>query len=120
MGNFRGNTYSKKHIQLSPGSHAFWRFSWDEMAHKDLPAMINYVLATTQQTQLNYVGHSMGTMTAFAEFSADATMRAKIKNFFGLGPVASLGHIQGFIKSISKYLNELEVNFCSFLCGHIY
>jgi len=108
MGNFRGNTYSQKHTQLPTSSHAFWKFSWDEMARKDLPAMINYVLTTTQQSQLNYVGHSMGTMTAFAEFSTDATMRAKIKNFFGLGPVATVGHIQGFIKTISKYLGILE------------
>uniref|UniRef100_A0A914WPK3 Lipase n=1 Tax=Plectus sambesii TaxID=2011161 RepID=A0A914WPK3_9BILA len=108
MGNFRGNTYSQKHVSLSPSSHDFWKFSWDEMAKHDLPAMINYVLAQTGQSQLHYMGHSMGTMTAFAQFSADPVLRAKIKNFFGLGPVATIGHCQGFITHIAKFLPQLE------------
>jgi len=42
----------------------FWDFTWDEMAHYDLPAMIEKALKITGQNELQYIGHSMGT-TAF-------------------------------------------------------
>ena len=42
----------------------FWDFTWDEMAHYDIPAMIEKVLELTGETELFYAGHSMGT-TAF-------------------------------------------------------
>ena len=45
-------------------SGGFWDFTWDEMAHYDIPAMIEKVLELTGETELFYAGHSMGT-TAF-------------------------------------------------------
>ncbi|PAV58805.1 hypothetical protein WR25_11891 isoform B [Diploscapter pachys] len=81
LGNFRGNMYSKKHKTLDPKSHEFWKFSWDQMASSDLPAMINYVTAQTKVDQLYYVGFSMGTMTAFAEFSRNHELEKKA-NFY--------------------------------------
>ncbi len=52
----RGNAYSRRHVSLTPEQTAFWDFSWDEMARGDLPALVDYVLATTGQRQLAYVG----------------------------------------------------------------
>lgn len=48
------------------------------MASSDLPAMINYVTAQTKVDQLYYVGFSMGTMTAFAEFSRNHELEKKV------------------------------------------
>ena len=94
MGNFRGNTYSKKHAWLDVNSKQFWEFSWDEMAAHDLPAMLDYVFKTTGKTvrslftsksfysgqeRIAYMGHSMGTMTAFALFSMNQTIASKVK-----------------------------------------
>ena len=71
MINFRGNRYSRNHtvnvIQKGNGnewifSHfqsldaskfygEFWRFTWWEMGEHDLPAVIDYILVTTNTKQ---------------------------------------------------------------------
>lgn len=47
LGNVRGTTYSRKHVQFSVNSKSFWDFSFDDMGTRDLPAMIRYVLRVT-------------------------------------------------------------------------
>jgi len=108
MGNFRGNKYSTAHAWLNPKDHLFWEFTWDEMAMKDLPAMINYVLATTGQSSLHYAGHSEGTMTAFALFSKTQDYVGKIKKFFALAPVSTVGYIEGPLTVIADWTKELD------------
>ena len=63
---------------LQPDSEAFWDFSWDEMAKYDFPANINYVLGWTGRPTLTYVGHSQGTIQAFAALSNNATVAKKV------------------------------------------
>jgi len=108
MGNFRGNTYSKAHINLNPKQDAFWAFSYDHMAKYDLPAMIDYVLATTNASQVYYAGHSEGTMTFFAKMSLDQSFGSKIKKYFALAPVATVGHIGGLLKYIAPFTDEMQ------------
>jgi lysosomal acid lipase/cholesteryl ester hydrolase len=108
LGNFRGNTYGSRHVNLTTSQHAFWEFSWDEMAKYDLPAMIDYVLEHTGQTELYYMGHSEGTMTAFAHLSESPDFTSKVKRFFALGPVATVKHIGGLLHYIAPFTNELE------------
>lgn len=43
LGNARGNTYSKRHINMSNEDANFWDFSWHEMAKYDIAAEIDYV-----------------------------------------------------------------------------
>ncbi|KAL0984130.1 hypothetical protein UPYG_G00137490 [Umbra pygmaea] len=89
IGNSRGNTWSRRHLRLSPDQNDFWQFSYDEMAKKDLPAVVNHILKTTGQEQIYYVGHSQGTTIAFIAFSCMPELASKIKMFFGLAPVAT-------------------------------
>ncbi|XP_004701418.3 gastric triacylglycerol lipase-like [Echinops telfairi] len=98
LGNSRGNTFSRKHVNLSPESKEFWAFSFDEMAKYDLPASINFIIKKTGQDQIHYVGHSQGTLTAFIAFSYIPGLAQKIKTFFALAPVFYLGHIKGVTK----------------------
>ena len=63
---FAGNVYCQNHVTLNTSNPAFWAFSWDQFVIYDLPSKINYVLATTGAANLTYVGHSEGTMSAFA------------------------------------------------------
>ncbi|KAG1943735.1 gastric triacylglycerol lipase [Pimephales promelas] len=91
MGNSRGNTWSRKHVSLDPKQKEYWMFSHDEMAKKDLPAVINFITKTTGQEQIFYVGHSQGTTIAFMAFSTMPELASKIKMFFALAPVATVG-----------------------------
>ena len=112
MGNMRGNYFSRAHVKYNPDhDEEFWDFSYDEMAHIDLPSMIYYILNTTQQKNISYVGHSQGTMIAFAEFgSADSTVQDHVSFWAALAPVAHLGHLISPIKYLSPPIitEELE------------
>ena len=90
-------------------------YSWDEMAHYDLPAMVNKALAVSNQTQLYYAGHSQGTMIAFAGFSTNQALAKQVKAYFALAPVADVGHIEGGLKYLSYIYKEVSVSakFCS-------
>ncbi|XP_015124109.1 lipase 3 [Diachasma alloeum] len=61
IGNVRGTHYSRRHKKHSTDDSEFWDFSMDEYALRDLPAMLDYIIATTGQPQLSYIGHSLGT-----------------------------------------------------------
>jgi pimeloyl-ACP methyl ester carboxylesterase len=109
LGNVRGNTYSKAHKNLSPSDSQFWAWSFDEMAEYDLPAMIQYVLNVTGQESIFYVGHSQGAMIALAKLSQDQGLANKIKSFFALAPVATIGNIKGALPLLADLLPELQL-----------
>ncbi|TDG97635.1 hypothetical protein EPR50_G00209890 [Perca flavescens] len=101
IGNSRGNTWSRRHQTLSPDHEDFWRFSYDEMALKDLPAVINYILKVTGQDQIYYIGHSQGTTIAFIAFSTLPELASKIKMFIGLAPVATVAFTSSAMTKLS-------------------
>jgi len=111
LGNVRGNTYGRHHVNLSVDSDAFWNFSWDEMAKYDLPTMVNFILKKTGQPSLYYAGHSQGSLIAFAELSRNVNLAQKIKAVFALGPVVYLGHMESPLKYLADFVPEIEVFF---------
>ncbi|KAL7057513.1 hypothetical protein AAHC03_017182 [Spirometra sp. Aus1] len=109
MGNSRGNTYSQFHRTLDLKNEQFWQFSWDNMAHNDLPATIEFVLNQTGKDKLFYVGHSQGSQIAFAKFNSDAVLRSKIAAMVALAPVAYLANVKGPIRFLSAVCKELDL-----------
>ena len=87
LGNARGNGYSRFHPELTPASAKFWDWSWDEVASVDVPAMVDYVLKETKQTQINYVGHSQGATVGLAAAAQNPALAGQIKHFAALAPV---------------------------------
>nr|XP_045622183.1 lipase member K-like isoform X2 [Procambarus clarkii] len=108
LSNSRGNHYSRNHTHLSPDDKHFWDFSWDEMGSLDLPAVIDYILATTRHEQLYYIGHSMGTTIFFACMATKPEYNSKVKAMFGLGPVATVGHVTSPIKYLAPITSTIE------------
>ncbi len=51
------------------------------------------MLANTGQPSLGYVGHSQGTIQAFAGFSVNHTLAARVNVYIALAPVAYVGHV---------------------------
>ena len=80
------------------------------MANFDLPAVLAYIKENTKQEQLYYVGHSQGTMIAFAEFSSNQELAKSVKRFFALGPVSYLGNMESPLKYLADLVPELKVN----------
>ena len=79
------------------------------MAKYDLPTMLNKALDTTGQTQLFYIGHSMGTTTVMAMSDIHPEMKEKIILANLLAPVAYVEHMRSPIALIAPFANILEV-----------
>jgi lysosomal acid lipase/cholesteryl ester hydrolase len=103
LGNNRGNKYSKKCLHTSPTTTAFWDFSMDQFAFHDIPDSIDYILNTTHQPSLSYIGFSQGTAQAFASLSIHPNLNDKVDVFIALAPAMSpKGLTSGIVDSFVK------------------
>ena len=102
------NKYSKKSTRFSPASNDFWNFSMDQFAFHDIPDSIDYILTTTSQPSLSYVGFSQGTAQAFATLSIHPTLNDKIDVFIALAPAMSpAGLHNGIVDALMKVSPEV-------------
>jgi pimeloyl-ACP methyl ester carboxylesterase len=112
LGNMRGNYFSRAHVKYNPDhDEQFWDFSYDDMARDDLPSMIYYILNVTKHTQIAYVGHSQGTVIAFAEFGRlNNVVQNNVSFWAALAPIAHLGHAISPIRYLStpKIVKDIE------------
>lgn len=88
LGNFRGNFYCLKHVQLSVVDPEFWNFSLDEQVDYDLPEHIRFIQRTTGHQKIAYVGWSQGATIMFALQADHPEYADIIEPFVALGPVA--------------------------------
>lgn len=103
LGNNRGNKYSKKSLHSIPTESKFWNFSMDQFAFHDIPDSIEYILTTTHQPSLSYIGFSQGTAQAFATLSIHPTLNNKVDVFVALAPaMAPPGLASGVVASLVK------------------
>jgi len=110
MGNFRGNTYSKRHSIWDPNVHKeeYWKFSWHEIGVHDVPANIDYALSVTGQESLYYAGHSMGTTSIWVLLSEKPEYNAKIKLMNALAPVSYTEHMISPMRLIAPFEQSLS------------
>ncbi|XP_011860682.1 PREDICTED: lipase 3-like isoform X2 [Vollenhovia emeryi] len=116
IGNMRGNTYCRSHTNMTIYDPKFWQFSFHELGTKDLPAMFDYIFNYTQQTDLYYIGHSMGTTSIFTLLSSKPEYNMKMKMVICLAPVAfwtkvtpSFNGIANTLVSLKKIFKQHEI-----------
>lgn len=115
LGNSRGTIYSTgdfDQTSLLPTDFSpYWAgIDMDMMARYDLPANIDFILSHTGARSLSYVGHSQGTLQAFAAFSTVRPAYAsKVDLFVALAPVAFVGHQESVLLSILADLDVAEL-----------
>ncbi|ETS74043.1 hypothetical protein PFICI_13909 [Pestalotiopsis fici W106-1] len=103
LGNNRGNKYSKKSIKTSPQSLDFWNFSIDEFAFHDIPDTIAYILDSTSQPSLSYIGFSQGTAQSFASLAVHPKLNDQVNVFIALAPAMSPAGLQnGVVDALIK------------------
>jgi lysosomal acid lipase/cholesteryl ester hydrolase len=121
MGNSRGNTYSKAHVNFTASSSKFWEFSWHEMGVYDLPTTINYIINATGQKQIHYVGHSQGCSIFFVMLSEKPEFNQLIEKAALFAPVANTTNARSPIIGVfSKISMPLYVSSYSFLLFNSY
>ena len=80
----------------------------DQFAFHDIPDSIDYILATTSEVSLSYVGFSQGTAQAFATLSIHPTLNDKVDVFIALAPAMSpAGLWNGVVDSLVKASPEV-------------
>ncbi|CAI5756774.1 unnamed protein product [Candida verbasci] len=89
LGNNRGNKYSQKHLNFNLNSTSFWNFSLDEFALFDIPNTIDYILESTGNEKLTYIGFSQGSAQAFASVSFNQELNNKIDQLIAISPATT-------------------------------
>lgn len=75
----------------------------DEFAFHDIPDSIEYVLETTGQRTLSYIGFSQGTAQAFSTLSIHPALNHKVDCFIALAPaMAPSGLANGIVDAFVK------------------
>lgn len=84
--NRRGNKYSCKHTHLSTHDPAFWSFSLDEPACRDLPAVIDFIRELTDFKRISLIGFSQGAAETLASLSMVKGLEKKVNLAILLAP----------------------------------
>jgi len=115
LGNYRGNTYSRKHTAMDPDfpllNNRFWDFSWDQNGMFDIPAMIDYILNKTGHQKLHYVGHSMGTTGFFVAMDHRPEYQDKVIMANLLSPIAYTENMLSPLSWLAPWIQEIEAIF---------
>ncbi|XP_039764434.1 lipase 1-like [Pararge aegeria] len=90
LANARGNHYSRRHLWLDPDDRErldFWKFSWDEIGNRDLPALADHIGAVTGR-RMHYVGYSQGSTAFLVLMALRPEYNERFLSFQALAPAA--------------------------------
>ncbi|XP_015436534.1 PREDICTED: lipase 3-like isoform X2 [Dufourea novaeangliae] len=114
LGNFRGNTYSRAHIILTPSESKFWDFSWHESGIYDLPAMITYIVDLKKSPVNAYIGFSMGT-TCFYVMASERPEETKLlQSVYNFAPVVYMKHVESPLRYFAPVATDYKKIFTLF------
>ncbi|OVA20031.1 Alpha/beta hydrolase fold-1 [Macleaya cordata] len=110
IANTRGTKYSRGHTSLNADDSAYWDWTWDQLVAYELPAIFQYVHDQTSQ-KLHYVGHSLGTLIAFASFS-QLKLLDMLRSAALLSPIAYVGQMSSPIarSAAENFVAEVNAN----------
>ncbi|XP_066150246.1 lipase 1-like [Euwallacea fornicatus] len=112
IGNYRGNTNSRKHVTLDPirDKKEFYNSSYHEIGIYDIPAMIDYVLEHIGQAKLSYIGFSQGVTSFLVMGTLRPEYNKKILVMNAWAPVTNMQAISSFIfNTLRKFPHLLKV-----------
>jgi lysosomal acid lipase/cholesteryl ester hydrolase len=73
-------------MSLNCGQSEFWDYSLDEFALFDIPNTIDYILSSTGEPALTFIGFSQGSAQALAALSMSSDLNKQVKLFIGISP----------------------------------
>lgn len=82
------------------------------MAIYDIPAMLNFIVQTTNQAgNITFIGHSMGTTISFIYASLRPQQAGNIlKSIIAIAPVAYMDHVRSISRSLAQFSDIIWVN----------
>lgn len=83
--------------------------SWDQNGKYDIPAMIDHIIASTGQSKIHYVGHSMGTTGVMVTMIERPEYQEKIIMANLLAPVAYVEHMTSPLRFLAPFADSIEV-----------
>lgn len=111
LANARGNYYSRRHRALDPDRLAFWRFSWDEIGHLDLPALAERVSAVSGHRRMHYVGYSQGSTALLVLLALRPEYNERFLSFQALAPAAYSDYSNNTLKdAMVQFERVLDVS----------
>ncbi|XP_025412142.1 lipase 3-like isoform X2 [Sipha flava] len=106
LGDFRGNLYSKQHTYLNATDSEYWKFSIDEWALYDVPAMIDFVCNNTEYDKTYLVTYSMSSAVVLATTSARPEYNDKIIVSYHLAPFVAFTNIKSILLRIGVHFGQ--------------
>lgn len=91
-----------KHRIYTDDEKEYWNFSWHEIGHYDLPAVIDAILIKTGSKKLKYIGHSQGTTTFFVLLSTRPSYNEKISSAYLMAPAVFLNGMTSMVKPLTN------------------
>jgi len=107
LGDFRGNEYSKNHIHFNATDPRFWKFSIDEWAYYDVPAMMDYVCNNTEYDKMYLVTYSLSSAILFATTSSRPEYNDKIIVSYHMAPFLAFTNVKSRLLRIGIQFGEL-------------
>ena len=92
-------------MEYKQADHAYWNFTFADMAEYDVPANLEYILAKTGAKKLVYMGHSQGTAQWFIANTLYPNLHEKYAAFVGFAPVLYVGNVKS---AMTQTLDMLE------------